>query len=233
MIVLFFVLLGLGFWQLQRAAEKRALRDALAEMLQAPALHLDYLQPTAQNLSPAPVGRQVSSKGHFDTARQFLLDNQARAGVSGYWVLTPFLLEGGTAVMVNRGWLPAGADRSKVPNLDVENPNLELRGRITRPYRPALLLSGSEPEHMSVQITRIQHVDLAFTAQQLQRPVLPIIVEMDPELPGGYQRQWTLPELNAERHTAYAVQWFALAGLFLVIVVRSVIVDRRRQGHLR
>jgi hypothetical protein len=108
--VLLFALLGR--WQWHRAAEKRVLMAAFDAGLQAGASELG-----ARTLAATPRYTLLRMRGRYDGAHQFLLDNISRDGVVGYEVLTPFVLEDGRIVVVNRGWLPlpgGGANRCRM-----------------------------------------------------------------------------------------------------------------------
>ena len=99
------VLLWAGFWQLDRAAEKRRLHAARADRSdQAPVvLEAGLLE------SPAPqtlIYRAAKARGRYRQDEQYLLDNRTHNGVAGYHVLTPFKLEHSEVhVLVNRGSL--------------------------------------------------------------------------------------------------------------------------------
>ena len=93
----------LGAWQLGRAEQKRSLAADFAGG--GPAIEWRQLPPGA------PRYQRVQVRGHYDPAHQFLLDNMSHESVAGLQVLTPFLLDDGSAVLVNRGWVPWGATR--------------------------------------------------------------------------------------------------------------------------
>ncbi len=91
---------SLGLWQLGRAEQKRSLAADFAGG--GPAIEWRQLPPDA------PRYQRVQVRGHYDPAHQFLLDNMSHESVAGLQVLTPLLLDDGSAVLVNRGWVPWG-----------------------------------------------------------------------------------------------------------------------------
>lgn len=116
---------SLGNWQLRRAEEKSVLQvqlDALASR-PAQALRADAASPTE--------GLRLSLAGQWRAEAAILLDNRTHAGRAGYHVLTPLLLEDGSgAVLVNRGWVAAAADR-RLPEIAPPPPGLQrLEGRL-------------------------------------------------------------------------------------------------------
>jgi cytochrome oxidase assembly protein ShyY1 len=105
----------LGRWQWQRAGQKRAIQQAFAAGMAAAPIALD-----AQSLLALPRYAHLELHGRYDGAHQFLLDNISRGGRAGYEILTPFRLDDGRAVLVNRGWLSQpGGDRSLLPSIEL------------------------------------------------------------------------------------------------------------------
>ena len=108
------VTLGLGFWQLQRADEKRELIALYESRRQASPLPMAALAPGSDHLYV-----RVLLEGVPDTRHQFLLDNRMRGSRPGFEVLTPVALDSGGWGLVNRGWLAAGARRAQLPGITV------------------------------------------------------------------------------------------------------------------
>ncbi|HXP65447.1 MAG TPA: SURF1 family protein, partial [Steroidobacteraceae bacterium] len=104
-IVLIVMLISLGRWQLNRAAEKRVLYDAFAAGGDA-VLSIDVQTPKA------PRYQHIEAAGHYDGTRQVLIDNMVNGERAGYFVITPFALQGGGWLLVNRGWVPLGRSRT-------------------------------------------------------------------------------------------------------------------------
>ena len=99
---------GLGVWQLDRAATKRALQAALERQQALPPLPLAEL-PRAPASVAALEQRRVDLRGRWSVAHTLYLDNRAMEGRSGFYVVTPLLLDGGAAVLVQRGFFPRDA----------------------------------------------------------------------------------------------------------------------------
>jgi surfeit locus 1 family protein len=213
--------LALGVWQLQRAEQKREWRAMLEQNLRAQPVQIMALDEARAFSLPNAAGRTVQVTGHFDSNHQYLVDNQIDNGKSGYWVLTPLQLRDRETILVNRGWIAAGQDRTVLPEVAVADTEITVQGRLTRPYRPVLLLPNANPERLAPGRTRLQHVDVVALEQELGPALFPLILELDASSPVGYARHWSLPVINAERHTAYAVQWFALAFLLVMIHWRA------------
>ena len=104
-IALIALLVSLGRWQLHRAEEKRVLFSAFAA-------GGDTMHPIALQTPKVPRYSRVEATGHYDETRQILIDNMVNAERAGYFVITPFALQGGGWVLVNRGWVPLGKSRA-------------------------------------------------------------------------------------------------------------------------
>ena len=107
-LVVLGILIALGFWQLDRATQKRIL---LAGYTVNPNATVVQLEPDLQSVTDLRY-KFASATGYYDAKHQFLLDNRTSHGRAGYHVLTPFKLrESQVAVLVNRGWIPMGVSR--------------------------------------------------------------------------------------------------------------------------
>ena len=128
--------LALAHWQLGRAREKEALIAAF-DAGGGEAVPLTVAAP-----GQLPRYQRVTVAGRYEPGRQVLLDNMpSSTGVAGYRVLTPFRRDdGGPIVMVDRGWVPLGADRSRLPDVAVSGVPREVTGRLDGLPVPGLRL---------------------------------------------------------------------------------------------
>src|SRR5918999_6369661 len=102
----------LGFWQLERAQQKQALRATVQSRTELPPLVLHDLLFNHKELR----FRKVLARGTFDPEQQILLDNRTYQGRAGYHVVTPLRLSAsGIRVLVNRGWVELGRSRAGLP----------------------------------------------------------------------------------------------------------------------
>ena len=213
-IVVIALLLSLGRWQLRRADEKRILFDSFAAGTDATRL-ID------QGTLRLPRFQHIEASGHYDQARQVLIDNMVNAGHAGYFVITPFELTGGGWVLVNRGWVPLGASRAERPLIAVAGNTRLLRGRADNMPSPGIQLGAKAelaPPYPVVagfpsrgDIAQLLHESSWTTAADL--------VLLDPGEADGYVRNWSAPGFPPVHHLGYAMQWFALALTLAVIYV--------------
>ncbi len=105
------MVISLGFWQLDRADEKRQLIALFDQRKSAPAVPISQL-----SLDSDLRYRQVQVRGRYLDNRQLLLDNRIRNGQFGYDAVTPLRLEGtDEVVLINRGWIKGDPARRALP----------------------------------------------------------------------------------------------------------------------
>lgn len=210
---------GLGNWQLERAQEKRALFASYdAADVTGGVVPVDLLKEDSPPFAP------ITAYGRFDSAHQVFLDAMLNDGRAGYQVLTPLLREGKTAVLVNRGWVPATRDRRELPDVEVTVEQRRVNGFKGRLPEPGMRLGEA-----SGALTDWPRVSLYPTRAELEEmlgyPVLDSVLLMNESEPDGYLRSWRPQLLSPDKHLGYAAQWFAIA---LALIVIYVVVNLRR-----
>lgn len=219
-IPLLAMLVALGLWQLDRAAEKRGLLTEFAE--RNAGIPEPLVLPTEVPLDWQY--RKVRVSGRLDGTRQFLLDNQVSEGRAGYHVLTPLRMVNETrAVLINRGWVAQGVDRSQRPNVSVTAGLVTLDGYIYVPEKGYTLGGLDDGETGWPRV--IQYLDFGEMEDRFGGNLAGMTVRLDEASDHGYLRDWQIVTFSPERHLGYAVQWFALA---LTLVVIYFVVNLRR-----
>lgn len=193
---------SLGAWQLGRAAQKESLFAAF-ENGDGPAVSWPG------GSASVPRYQRVRLHGAYDAARQFLLDNMTQDSVAGVHVLTPLRMTDGRFVLVNRGFLPLGGDRTRLPDVTVDAGPREVTGRADTLPRPAIELTPAAAAGWPRLVSFPRSGELAAL---LDVELQPQVVLLDAAEPDGYARDWLPPGLTPDRHLGYAVQWFALAA---------------------
>jgi len=205
----------LGQWQSRRAAEKLALGRQLDAMLQAPAVELGPKSP--RDLA----GRHVAARGVFDASHAVFLDNKIRRGRVGYELVAPLRLEGGAYVLVDRGWLAAGPTRATLPEPPLPAREVRIDG-VALERLPHALASGP-----AAGGELRQNLDVAAYAAETGLPLLPFVIEEHTGPGSALVRDWPRPDAGAERNQAYALQWYSLAAL--AIVLAAVLSFKKRE----
>ena len=223
-LVLLGILVSLGFWQLDRAEQKKVLLAQYGSEQKQTILQLEAGLKSAVGLEY----KDAVVVGHYDSDHQFLLDNRTHAGQAGYQVLTPFLIrDSGVAVLVNRGWMPLGQSRDRLPDVTVHEDRQRISGRLKIPLQKVFMLGEEGPRQRWPW--RIQKIQLESQSAELGRPLLPVVLLLDAGQPDGYVRQWRpLVGFGPERNVGYAVQWFGLAAALLIIYL--AVNTRRTDG---
>jgi surfeit locus 1 family protein len=207
---------ALGHWQAGRADEKRALRAQLDQGLKQAPLEIP---PT--KIDPANyVMKHVAAKGRFVDERTVYLDNKLRRGQPGYEVVTPLRLDG-THVLVNRGWVPAGKSREVLPQVSAPGGEVRVEGLALARIAHALELGPGAPGKVR------QNIDLAAFERETGLRLQPVVIEQHSPAPDGLLREWPRPDAGIEKHESYALQWYSLAGLAVVLFV---VLSFRRVG---
>lgn len=218
----------LGFWQLAREAEKRALLDRQVAIQEQPPVDIKALRSTGDYRY-----RPVFARGHFDNRRTILLDNRVRHGQPGYEVVSPFILAGSDRlILVNRGWIAGSVDRSVLPDVPAVQGERLLTGSLYRPVAPPFRLGAEEWTGLWPQ--RLQNLDIDKLAELLGSSVFPWSLRLDATSPAALEVGWPTVNVQPEKHRAYAVQWFSMATalLILAIVANSNIVSlMKKQGR--
>src|SRR5690242_12186172 len=110
-VLLLALFVSLGRWQWQRGEAKQQTWADYEHALHAPPVD------APARFDAAPRYLAIRLRGQFDGDHQFLLDNRFFKGNPGYEVLTPFVLEDGRRVLVNRGWIPFRGYRDQLPDV--------------------------------------------------------------------------------------------------------------------
>lgn len=215
---LFILFLSLGAWQIQRANEKQAFLDTEAQRVNETVQLATEISGDATEFHY----KQASVIGHYDTTKQFLLDNQIDAGKAGYFVFTPFKLQNSSkAILVNRGWIPLVEPRATLPNVDfLAESEITLNGRLNTFPSIGLKLDGAnQPTKTNPAVVGV--IDSHVLAQQLGYELFNFQLELGANLPNGFKRNWPAAKImQPEQHLAYALQWFGLAFALTIIFIK-------------
>lgn len=234
-VVLVVVMVNLGLWQLRRHDERRAANAELRSRQEQPAVALDELVTPETPLSTTEqvLWRTATVRGTYDPAHQVLVRNRSLDGAPGEHVVTPLRLADGSAVLVNRGWVPISTRPGELP-LVPEPPDgdVEVTGRV-RPTQERGAVGPRDPAEGT--LTQVARVDIARIAAQTPYPLFPVYLELTEQSPpaGDSPRLLPEPSLDGGPHLSYAGQWFlfsAFAILGWVLVARKTAKAERQKA---
>ena len=216
--------MGLGFWQLSRAAEKLALQSAIDEAQTRPELDTAALLTVWDGAGSLvdEFYRRTRLRGTWLGRHTVFLDNRQMNGKPGFFVLTPLQLENSSAVVVvQRGWVQRNFnDRAAVPEVPTPVGTVEVTGRIAPP--PSKLYEFELSQAGAIR----QNLDMREFSREIGVPLLGVSVLQLSPAENGLQRDWLRVNTGVDKHYGYAFQWFALCGLLVILYGWFQIVRR-------
>ncbi|HEX9753179.1 MAG TPA: SURF1 family protein [Methyloceanibacter sp.] len=215
MLAAFAVLTGLGVWQLQRLEWKQGLIAQIEARTNGPPITLeDAVALAGEGRDPSYY--RVRADGRFHHAKERYLYAVSEGRV-GWHVIAPFETEDGDVVLVDRGFVP---DELKDPSAralgQVENV-ITVTGIVRTPETQAVFTPDNEPK-----VNRWFWRDLAGMARSMfpagTTEVAPFFLEADKsEVPGGWPEGGQTRLEIPNNHLQYAITWFLLATVLLIV----------------
>lgn len=214
------VLGGLGVWQIDRGQQKAAYLEHRAQAMKKAPQALERLPDTA--LPATPEALRVVARGRYVPDKQLLFEGRSSGERSGYDVLTPFVLDDGAVVLVNRGWIPRRSEfgGGYAADLDVTNETREITGLWRALPVPGLRLDADNcrarpwPRYVSYPTDADLRCLYGATVRRGE-------IELDANAPDGFVRDWRQSVgFPPVRHYAYAMQWFMFAVIALYLFYR-------------
>jgi surfeit locus 1 family protein len=222
------VLARLGFWQLDRLAQRRARNAEIAQQLALPPLSLTGAV-LPDDLTSIKY-RRVTALGTFDYSHQMGLKLQNWMGAPGIHLITPLVIEGTSqAVLVDRGWIPieqaAPENWSQFDEIGPVTVTGFTKLSQTLPARTdnAAQASSAEPQ------LEWYRVDIGAMQSQMPYKLLPIYVLQSPagdanaNLPYRVEPEF---DLSDGPHLGYAIQWYIfsliLGTMYVFYVSKSI-----------
>lgn len=201
---------ALGLWQLDR-------RDQAAATVGSVEANYDrqpigYAPALFDSFRESIEWTPVQLTGVYDSANQRIVRNRPLNGRPGYELLVPLKLQDGTAVVINRGWLPIGNEEAGRPDDIPAAPvgEVTVTARV-RPGEPAL--------DRSAPAGQLASIHLPAYAEQLDYPLhtaaYGLLAEETPA-PAAAPLAPAKPAIDLGPHLSYSMQWFAFGILLFV-----------------
>ena len=215
------LLITLGFWQLDRADEKRAIEDQVAN---ANANIAELI--TDVDLLSEKEYYHVHLQGSYVGDKQFIYDNQIVDQISGYYVLTPFVLKGDSrAILINRGFIPWNGRRDQIADIDIGAKIAEVKVQISKPVKRMELKASEITQDFPVLV---QALDVDEMSAIASLDFANIVGLLGPESENGFVRKWDPYTGSIERHIGYAIQWFLMALVLSIIGALLALKQQRK-----
>ncbi len=224
---------ALGSWQLSRAAQKESLAAEMsARASEAPLGGTELLALLAPGVQASIAAthwyRQAHFRGRWLPEKTVYLDNRQMDGRQGFFVFTPFQLEGGgkPVVLVQRGWAPRNFEqRAQLPPVDTDSELVDLSGHLAGSPAQTFSLGSDQKDSGFNRIRQNLSLD-AFRAETGLPLAVFTLVQQGPDS-DGLSRHWAPVSTGVEKHYGYAFQWFALCALILGLYVWFQLVRPR------
>lgn len=216
---------ALGQWQAGRAAHK----EALHAQIQA-AEHQVPIEIGTPIVDPTEIDqRRVAVTGVYAPEATIYLDNRLYHGAPGFYVLTALKVEGGPAVVVNRGWMPVNPQgRETIVPPPTPSGKVRVEGIAMPQVSSFVALRGAATGKLG-GIWPNFSFDAFATQSNLS--LQPIVVQQTSAAEDGLVRDWTSEGSGSERNIAYAVQWYAFSALSIGLWFWFGVLGRgKRQG---
>lgn len=232
------VMVLLGGWQLDRYEQRSTINERIDSA------HVDHAVPLTDVLPPpagAPVGpagpeaaewSMVTATGGYRPEHEILIRGRTVNGAVGFEVLTPLVRADGSAVLINRGWVPpagtGAGDRPEIP--PAPTGEVTVTGRV----RPSE--SGSRPVERLDGVLQTRRIHLPTLAEQMPYPLYHGYLLLEHQQPPGEPGLTAIPvrHENAWLNAGYAAQWWIFAGLVIVgfgWLARREAHGPRREAH--
>ncbi|MDO6566834.1 SURF1 family protein [Alteromonas sp. 1_MG-2023] len=193
---------SLGFWQLDRMAQKQQRIASITEKQGKESVSLiDALS------MKEPEDRVVTFEGTPNGDKVLLLDNQIHEQRVGYDVLAPVQTNAGW-VLVNYGWLPAPDLSRSLPAVKISHHSQQFEGVVSQPsHNPLVKETLTSASRFPA---RIQQISISTASELLSLNLLPYVVVLTAKN-DLFVRRYNSVVMPPEKHLGYAIQWFGLA----------------------
>ncbi|MDQ3558341.1 MAG: SURF1 family protein [Pseudomonadota bacterium] len=215
------VLVALGNWQLRRLVWKE---DLIAKAAERPLEAAAALPPVSAWQGFDIAGNEFRP---FQLTGRFLHDAEALVFTSlsdakgpfdgpGYWVVTPFALESGGTVFVNRGFAPQVRYRPENRGEARPGNQVTVTGLLRPNDTPNLFTPDDRPAENVFFARNVQNL---AAAKQTPAPVAPFTIDLvAAETPrGGLPQAGETRMIFTNNHLAYAVTWYGLAVALIAV----------------
>ncbi|MFI5707752.1 SURF1 family protein [Kribbella sp. NPDC051620] len=215
------VCVELGRWQLHRLDARKARNEVTRTNLAAPAAPLSEIVGPQRVIGEQHDWRTAVVTGRYDAAKQVVMRYRNINDRPGFEIVTPLLLSDGSAVLVDRGFLPKqGGELAPSSIPAAPSGEVTVTGRLRRSERGGHT-NGGTPDNGTARL--INGPDFApvlgLTLYDGYLTVEQQVPAADPAfggLPG--------PEIDDGPHFFYALQWF----FFALLAIGGLIYFSRR-----
>jgi cytochrome oxidase assembly protein ShyY1 len=228
LIIPSFVLLGR--WQFGRYEERSGTTRQATENLAAAPVPVERLTTPGGTVRVQDKYRSVTATGTFDAGAQLVVRRRVQDGVVGFYVLTPLTMASGAGVLVNRGWVKAGATPDALPEVP---PPVSGEVTVTGRLRPTETEDSSGiRDRKGLPRGQILLINTEAIGRGLPYRLLGGYVELTEQSPRAATAPAPLPEPDVGEggglNLAYGVQWWLFIGIAIggwILLIRREAAD--------
>jgi len=213
-LLIVYVMFTLGQWQYEKGEYISNQQNKINERRYLPPVSMEELPHEQEDRIFVP----VIVRGVFDTEHHFYFDNRIVNGFAGYDIFTPFRMDDGNTVLVNRGWLKQGRTRQDMPEFETVSSMVSFRALMDRPPSKDFMLADNVHSNISWPMV-LQYIDTQEISGMLGYEVMPMVLRLDKEADHGFYREIPVLNLDSAKNTGYAFQWYAMLVALLVIYI--------------
>ncbi|MCR9963451.1 SURF1 family protein [Vibrio antiquarius] len=230
-VVVFSLLVKLGFWQLERGQEKQALEQAILARADSAYQALGEVLEENDWREGSILGKKVEANVVPQAFPVILLDNQTHQGNVGYlaFQIVSMSDESGTYALLELGFVEGIADRSILPTVTTLEVSTFISGRL---YRKSANPLSSELMPEVGDAIRVQNLNIVQLNQLLNIELMPAVLQPDNLKNWPYDFPWNPLPLNSAKHFGYSIQWFSMAGVFLLLTLIVFVRWQRKLRHM-
>ncbi len=234
-LALVVVMVNLGLWQLQRLQERRDFNALVESRQELPAEPVQAVLPASASFADAHgvVFRTVTAEGTYLPDEEVVVRGRSFEGKSGAWMLTPLRLGDGTAVVVNRGWVPLQAGLAVRPEWSPPSGEVRVEGLLVATQTRGRF-GSIDPE--GERLDELARADVGRIQEQVDEDLVPAVLQLDTQDPaqdGDFPVAIGPPELSEGPHLNYAGQWFIFSAIAIIgypLVLRRVAQNKAKEA---
>ncbi len=217
-VAVFSLLVKLGLWQLDRGTEKQALEQSILARADLPYQNMNIVLETNDWREESVIGVKVEVEVTPEPLPIILLDNQtynSKVGYLAYQIVSVNQKQNVLALM-ELGFVEGSRSRTELPMVrQVEEPTL-VTGRL---YRKSTNPLSSELMPEVGDTVRVQNLNISQLNELMNVELMPAVLQPDNLTQWPYEFPWNPLPLTSAKHFGYAFQWFAMAGVFLLLTI--------------
>ncbi len=195
------LMVGLGFWQLDRLGQRKADNDEIRTASEATSQPIEDLLDDPDVLDHTA----VTVAGVYRTDLSFLVANRTFDTQPGSWLVTPVELTDGRLAVVSRGWVSrASVAGDALAAIDTPTGDVVVSGRLFDS------VDGGRIGQGRARLPEISRIELDVVSELLGSEVVDRWVQLESQDPPRNDLPVPVPPptLDDGPHLSYAFQWF-------------------------